>query len=113
MPAPVPAGKKRGPVDHIIILDGTMSSLEPGMETNAGLIFKLLSEGGRVRTGRSITNPASSGPTGGRRATSRRPRPVAADPPRYGWLASHYRPGDRIWLFGIRAAPSACGRWRG
>jgi hypothetical protein len=35
-------------VDHVVILDGTMSSLLPGRETNAGLTFRLLREGGRI-----------------------------------------------------------------
>jgi hypothetical protein len=34
-------------VDHIIILDGTLSSLRPGFESNAGLMFKLLAQTGR------------------------------------------------------------------
>ncbi|MEJ8561574.1 DUF2235 domain-containing protein [Yoonia sp. GPGPB17] len=34
----------RGPATHVVILDGTMSSLAPGCETNAGLTFKLLNE---------------------------------------------------------------------
>ena len=38
------AGPRRGPVDHVLILDGTMSTLTPGYETNAGLTYKLLSE---------------------------------------------------------------------
>ena len=38
------AHRQRGPVDHVVILDGTMSSLEPGMETNAGLTYLLLCE---------------------------------------------------------------------
>ena len=37
--------RQRGPAIHVIIMDGTMSSLEPGAETNAGLTFKLLREG--------------------------------------------------------------------
>jgi len=36
----------RGPVTHVIILDGTMSSLAAGEETNAGLTYRLLSERG-------------------------------------------------------------------
>ncbi|HSG57241.1 MAG TPA: DUF2235 domain-containing protein, partial [Paracoccaceae bacterium] len=34
----------RGAVTHVIILDGTMSSLAPGEETNAGLTYRLLKE---------------------------------------------------------------------
>jgi uncharacterized protein (DUF2235 family) len=89
----------RGPVTHIIILDGTMSSLDNGQETNAGLTYKLLCEetadvsvfyeagvqwrdwGGfwDVLTGRGINRQI-------RRA--------------YGYLASRYQLGDRIILMG-------------
>ena len=97
-PAPRP---ERGPVDHVVILDGTMSSLEPGCESNAGLTYKLLCEmapsvrlslmyeagvqfdnwgqGWHVATGVGINRQI-------RRA--------------YGFIASRYRPGDRIFLFG-------------
>ncbi|HHL22458.1 MAG TPA: DUF2235 domain-containing protein [Aliiroseovarius sp.] len=97
-PAPRPS---RGPVDHVVILDGTMSSLEPGCESNAGLTYKLLCEmapsvrlslmyeagvqfdnwgqGWHVATGVGINRQI-------RRA--------------YGFIASRYRPGDRIFLFG-------------
>lgn len=89
----------RGPMTHVIVLDGTMSSLKPGCETNAGLAYKLLSRIGApvscyyeagvqwcdwrslrdVITGRGINRQI-------RRA--------------YGYLASRYRPGDRIFLLG-------------
>jgi uncharacterized protein (DUF2235 family) len=95
-------GPKRGRVDHIIILDGTMSTLDDGLETNAGLTFKLLSEGG-PRAHRTVyyepglqwedwwhTRDVALG-----RGLNRQIRRA------YGWLASHYRPGDRIWLFGF------------
>ena len=90
--------KRRGPVDHVIILDGTMSSLTLGEETNAGLTYRLLREEGHaslfyeagvqwsdwwattdVVTGRGINRQI-------RRA--------------YGYLASRYRSGDRIILMG-------------
>jgi uncharacterized protein (DUF2235 family) len=93
--------RTKGPATHIIILDGTMSSLVPGQETNAGLTYKLLLEAGRranltlhyeagiqwrywrnmwdVMTGRGIN------------------RQIARA---YGVLASRYRPGDRIVLIG-------------
>lgn len=91
----------RGPTDHIVLLDGTMSTLQPGCETNVGLTYKLLQEAGAgaamsiyyeaglqwqdwrggvdVMTGRGINRQI-------RRA--------------YGALASRYRPGDRIFLLG-------------
>ncbi len=93
--------RTRGPATHVIILDGTMSTLEDGRETNAGMTFKLLVEGGRsanltvyyeagiqwrdwsgtwdVITGKSINLQI-------KRA--------------YGVLASRYRPGDEIVLIG-------------
>ena len=99
--APQKPGRVRGVVDHVIILDGTMSSLEPGRETNAGLIFRLLAESGHSahRTlyyeqglqwegWRRIINVAQG------KGLSRQIRRA------YGWLASHYRPGDRIFLIG-------------
>jgi uncharacterized protein (DUF2235 family) len=97
---PVPV-RQRGRVDHVIILDGTMSSLVDGAETNAGLTFKLLSQGG-PRARRTLyyepgvqwedwwhTRDVAQG-----RGLNRQIRRA------YGWLASHYRPGDRIWLIG-------------
>jgi uncharacterized protein (DUF2235 family) len=90
----------RGRVDHVIIIDGTMSSLEPGLETNAGLVFKLLSEmrGSRLsvryeagvqwQAWRSTLDVIEG------RGINRQIRRV------YGFLASRYRPGDRIFLFG-------------
>lgn len=91
----------RGRVDHVVILDGTMSSLDPGCETNAGLTYKLLTEAGR--SGRiavfyeagvqwrrwSDTFDVIEG-----RGINRQIRRA------YGFLASRYRPGDRIFLFG-------------
>ncbi|MDX1781277.1 MAG: hypothetical protein R3256_08155 [Thalassovita sp.] len=34
----------RGPLVHIIILDGTLSTLKPGEEANAGLTYRLLAQ---------------------------------------------------------------------
>ncbi|MEJ6399450.1 DUF2235 domain-containing protein [Yoonia sp. 208BN28-4] len=93
--------RTRAAATHIIILDGTMSSLVDGRETNAGLTYKLLQEAGAsasltvhyeagiqwrdwrgtwdVMTGRGINRQI-------KRA--------------YGVLASRYRPGDQIVLVG-------------
>ena len=91
----------RGPCDHVIILDGTMSSLEPGEESNAGLIYKMLrgmsgkpqqlvyyEAGVQWRNWRDAPNVAFG------RGINRQIRRA------YGWLASHYHPGDRIFLLG-------------
>ncbi len=96
-----PAGRKRGAVDHVIILDGTFSSLDPGQESNVGQIFRLLTEGGLTAERNVYYEPGLQW-EGWRHGWSiiqghgfdsliRRA---------YGWLASHYRPGDRIYLFG-------------
>ncbi|EBA13127.1 DUF2235 domain-containing protein [Roseobacter sp. CCS2] len=91
----------RGPATHVVILDGTMSSLAPGYETNAGLTFKLLNEVSRsanltvhyeagiqwrdwsntwdVMTGRGINRQIERA---------------------YGVVATRYRAGDKIILIG-------------
>lgn len=91
--------RHREPLVHVIILDGTMSTLERGFETHAGVTYRLCREMGvpvsvyyeagvqwrswrrtlDVMVGRGINRQI-------RRA--------------YGYLASRYRPGDRIFLFG-------------
>lgn len=86
---------------HVVLLDGTMSSLEPGNETNIGLIYKLLCElPVRARpsvhyepgiqwqdwsTSRDVITGAG---------INRQIRRA------YGFLATRYRPGDRIFLLG-------------
>jgi uncharacterized protein (DUF2235 family) len=91
----------RGPVTHVVILDGTMSSLEVGYETNAGITFKLLREMAPSKAislkyeqgiqwqglGRAIDVMAGVG-------INRQIRRA------YGFIASRYRPGDRIFLIG-------------
>ncbi len=90
----------RGRVDHVIIIDGTMSSLRPGCETNAGLTYKLLKsvpnshmsvryEAGVQWQAWRTTLDVIEG-----RGINRQIRRV------YGFLASRYHPGDRIFLFG-------------
>ena len=95
------AGSQAGARTHVIILDGTLSTLEDGRATNAGRIYGLLRDlpaadrpdvyyeeglqwddiraGLDVLTGRGINRQILRA---------------------YGYLASHYRPGDRIFLFG-------------
>ncbi|MBC7137600.1 MAG: DUF2235 domain-containing protein [Defluviimonas sp.] len=100
-----PAGPVRPRYDHVILLDGTMSSLEPGEETNVGLIWKLLRDmprdpaaahqqmvhyeaGVQWQTWRRFGDVALG------RGLDRQIRRA------YGWLATRYRPGDRIFLIG-------------
>lgn len=92
---------RRGAMDHVVILDGTLSMLEEGCETNAGLLFKLLSEMA-AKGALSLyyeagvqwpdwlhTRDVIEG-----KGTNRMIRRA------YGFLATRYRPGDRIFLFG-------------
>lgn len=92
-------GPRRGQRVHVIILDGTMSSLRDGCETNVGLIYKLLCEAPGdlsiyYEPGVQFPdwNAAWSVMTG--KGINRQIRRA------YGYLASRYRPGDRIFLFG-------------
>lgn len=88
-------------VDHVIILDGTLSTLEPGDETNCGLMLKLLLED-QQRIHRRVYYEQGLQWEGIRfavgflqgRGINRQIRRA------YGWLASQYREGDRIFLFG-------------
>ena len=98
----MPARPKRPPRTIVIMLDGTMSSLEPGRETNVGLTYKLLSAlGPRAdlalyyesglqwpdwrKTGDIITGKGLNGQI--QRA--------------YAFLASRYRLGDKVFLLGF------------
>ncbi|SEO92734.1 Uncharacterized alpha/beta hydrolase domain [Salinihabitans flavidus] len=92
-------GRGRGAQTHVIILDGTMSTLEPGQETNAGQTYRLLQEMGAqvslyyeagVQWSDWRTTPAVMMGRGINRQIRRA----------YGFLASRYRPGDRIFLIG-------------
>ncbi|MFY0692245.1 MAG: DUF2235 domain-containing protein [Paracoccaceae bacterium] len=93
--------RARGPVTHVVILDGTMSSLEEGFETNAGATFRLLSEMA-PSSAISLKYEAGIQWQGWRRAIdvlagvgiNRQIRRA------YGYIASRYHPGDRIFLFG-------------
>lgn len=94
-------GAGRGAVDHVVILDGTMSSLMPGLETNAGQAFHLLGRPVPGQRRRLYYEPGlqwegwrNFGSVAQGRGINRQIRRA------YGWLASQYRPGDRIFLFG-------------
>lgn len=96
---PLPA---RGPVDHVIIFDGTMSSLKAGFETNAGLAYKLLSEMSpsqhlslRYEHGVQWHNWRHTWDVINGKGINRQIRRA------YGYLASRYRTGDRIFLLGF------------
>ncbi len=100
--ADIPLGAQRGQADHIIILDGTLSTLEPGQEGNAGLLYKLLTSGEARFRHNVYYEPGQQweGWRNGIKLIEGRginPQILRA----YGWLASHYHPGDRIFLFGF------------
>ncbi|WP_439104716.1 DUF2235 domain-containing protein, partial [Celeribacter marinus] len=95
------AARARGPVTHLIILDGTMSSLEEGFETNAGLTYRLATQatdeanmivryeaGIQMKTWRDARDVIEG------RGINKQIKRV------YGALASRYHPGDRIYLMG-------------
>ena len=96
-----PPGVRRGPIDHIVVLDGTMSTLEDGAETNAGLTYKLLCDapaGSRMslfyEAGVQWRDWSETLDVIEGRGINRQIRRA------YGFIASRYRPGDRIFLFG-------------
>lgn len=94
--------RRRGRVDHVLVFDGTMSTLEAGQETNAGLAYKLLAERGKV-AGLSLYYEAGIQWEEWRRAPDViMGRGIDRQIIRaYGFLASRYREGDRIYLFGF------------
>ena len=97
LPRPV----TREPVTHVVVLDGTMSTLRNKHETNAGLTFKLLSRAGprahlsvHYEPGIQWRDWSSTGDVVAGRGINKQIRRA------YGFIASRYRPGDRIFLIG-------------
>ncbi len=89
----------RGNTIHVIIIDGTMSSLREGYENNAGLTYKLLREMGAqvsvyYEAGIQWSHWRRAGDVIAGRGINRQIRQA------YGYLASRYRPGDKIFLMG-------------
>jgi uncharacterized protein (DUF2235 family) len=89
-----------GPRVHVVLIDGTASSIEEGKETNAGLTYKLLTE--MADQGVTVHYEAGIQWTTWRhtrdiiegRGINGQIRRV------YAHLARNYRPGDRIFMFG-------------
>lgn len=96
--------RSRGPVTHVIIMDGTMSSLKSGFETNAGLTYKLLDEAAETVGDANMLVRYEAGIQWESWRETRdviEGRGINLQIKRvYGALASRYRPGDRIYLFG-------------
>ncbi|NRB02323.1 MAG: DUF2235 domain-containing protein [Rhodobacteraceae bacterium] len=91
---------RRGQTTHVIIIDGTMSSLARGHETHAGLTYKLLQEVGSdvsvyYEPGIQWSNWRNAYDVFSGKGINRQIRRA------YGWLASRYRQGDKIYLIGF------------
>lgn len=89
----------RVPKTHVIVLDGTLSSLVPVCQTNAARTYTLLKEMGAAvslyyEPGMQWDNWRSVWDVASGKGINRQIRRA------YGWLASRYRPGDRVVLFG-------------
>jgi uncharacterized protein (DUF2235 family) len=85
----------------VVILDGTLSTLNDGHETNAGITYKLLSEAAgkspiivRYEPGIQWTDWRATLDVIEGRGINSQIRGL------YGFLASRYHPGDRLWFFG-------------
>jgi uncharacterized protein (DUF2235 family) len=99
--APEP-GRLRGSVDHVIILDGTLSTLQAGQEGNCGLIYQMLTEFGRTAHRTVYYEPGIQWEGWRQGMNIVKGKGINRQIRRaYGWLASHYREGDRIFLFGF------------
>ncbi len=95
------AVRGRGPVTHVILLDGTMSSLDPGEETNVGLTYRLLSELAPAPDLSLFYEAGIQWHSWIRTTDVIHGRGINRQIQRaYGVLASRYRPGDRIFLLG-------------
>ena len=89
----------RGPTTHVVIIDGTLSSLDPDLIGNAGLTYRLLEESGRAvsvyyQPGLQWSHWRKLGDIIAGRGINRQIKAA------YSWLASKYEPGDRIFFFG-------------
>jgi uncharacterized protein (DUF2235 family) len=96
---PTPPFGRDAPIIHVIILDGTMSSLRPGCESNAGQALRLLS-----RIGAPVSCFYEAGLQWDDWRSTRDVflgRGIDLQIKRaYGYLASRYRPGDKIIFLG-------------
>jgi uncharacterized protein (DUF2235 family) len=84
---------------HVIIIDGTLSSLAPDRIANAGLTYQLMQEMGSAvsvhyQPGLQLRHWRDFWKILTGRGINRQIRLA------YSWLASRYRPGDRIFFFG-------------
>lgn len=95
------AAKARGPATHVVILDGTMSSLDAGRETHAGQLYNLLREAGARANLTVYYEPGIQWTSWRTTLDVMQGRGINRQITRaYGALASRYRDGDRIVLAG-------------
>jgi len=91
--------RTRGSTVHVIIIDGTLSTLSEGCESNAGLAYKLLRSVGApisvyYEPGIQWSHWRGLGDVLTGKGINRQIKRA------YGYLASRYRPGDKIYLLG-------------
>lgn len=98
-PAASPQAHGREPVDHVILLDGTMGTLNPERITSVGILYRFLrrsnprlslyyGKGLQWREWRELRDVWLGWGVNWQILRA------------YGWLAMRYRPGDRIFLLG-------------
>lgn len=89
------------PTTHVILFDGSFASLQPGRGSSIGQIHRLLAEVGPKARLRVLYTPGQQWEAWGSLVDLAHGRCI---PDRmteaYGWLASRWRPGDRLFLFG-------------
>ncbi len=91
----------RASLTHVVILDGTMSSLAEGEETHAGITYKLLGELPAAAHVSLYYEAGVQWPDWRRTHEVAMGRGINRQIRRaYGYLASRYHPGDRIILMG-------------
>ncbi|MEM9320467.1 MAG: DUF2235 domain-containing protein [Pseudomonadota bacterium] len=92
---------QRAPRTHVVLLDGTMSSLTPGYETNIGLTYKLLAElRADARTNIYYEQGIQFRGIGHAHEVLAGIGINHQIQRSYLFLARNYRPGDQIFMFG-------------
>lgn len=94
----------RPPLTHVILIDGTFASLAEGRRSSVGRIHRMLTGGYGPTNGDLMRVFYAQGQQWNRWRTipelamgrGLTLRIIDA----YGWLASRYRPGDRVYMFG-------------
>ena len=99
---PPPDSTSSQPRNLVFVCDGTLSTIQRGQESNAGLLYRLLAEVGQSARQRFEYDRGVQGVGWRRWLNAASGEGVNLSIMRgYGFLASQYRPGDRIFLFGF------------